>query len=334
MVTAKEYADKFQDKPDQKTSLGIIATTAQAGHDWAEQSAKLRSEGKTTSELAAAAEALALKSVADEKVFLDKAGTKPIVEAYVKDLVERSKAKDKEQGKPEGTNLVEYMDKTAAAVNKEYPGKKFDEVKEKVKKAFESGEPSLLEQIQLSSDINKFKNISRDVSSALASHIGTGGRPMEDDFLHTIKENTKAQAQVDANSKKKNNFDVALTTEKLPEKGMGNDNFMKVVAKILEMILGFDIVGLFTGKGKEEDKQVAAKAPESKGDKKEEVQTAAGKAEIAGEVKTINEKNVADFLKKNGSKGEPGTKPQTDTGFKPTNISVAMPKPEIGASRI
>lgn len=341
MVSARDYAEKFKEKPDQQTSLGIIASIAQAGHDWTEQSAKLRGEGKSTEELAKAAEALALKSVADEKVFLDKAGTKPIVDAYVKDLISRSKKKDEEQGKPEGTNLIAYLDKTAAAVNKEYPGQKFDEMKEKAAKAFESGEPSFIDKIRLSSDLDKFQNIRKDVHNASAEHIGTGGRLVEEDFLHTLRENTKAQPEIKAQpdaTKKKNPFDVELTTDKLPEKGTGSPDFMDAISKLLEAILGFDIIGMFNGKGKEEKKEEVAKA---EAPKPATVETAAGKANDGGTINPdspVNQDRVAAFLKANAPKekdgqGVDGTQQKPDT-FIPTAISFKLPvSKESGSSR-
>jgi hypothetical protein len=169
--TAQEFAEKNNLNPEKNdanikpniislmpTSLGISSAIAHAGKAWADLPAEERTSEKAL--------AIATQSVPNEDLFLDKAGTKDLVNTYNGMLIERTYAKDKAENVEKGTNLKKFLDGVANALE----GVDFDKVK--------SG------NLQ-GTDVGKIK---ADISKAAKEFVGITGT-VEQDLIKTIMDN-------------------------------------------------------------------------------------------------------------------------------------------------
>jgi hypothetical protein len=256
-MTAAEYAAKTT-AVDQNTSLGIAHAIALAGRAWDE----LPKEQKTAEN----AKKIAGESVQKEDLFLEGAGTKRLVAAYTDQLVERSLAKDKEQGKAEGTNLMAYLDDTGAAVR----GIDFAKVKTTVTKA-RDGE--LAAMISVKGDLDRFKAIKEKIGKSAKEHIGID-QTVENDFLKTVKQSVAAKNAAPAKGVAKGpKTSLADETADEPTKQSQSPDMLTVILTLVGAMLGIDLAGLF-GLGKKEGEEPQPPTPEQLAAAKQKIEFA------------------------------------------------------------
>jgi hypothetical protein len=143
--------------------------------------------------------------------FLEAAGTRELAVNYSRNLIGRSAKLDEEQKLAKGTNLLAYMDKAASAIE----GVDIEKAK-----------MGLVPKEKLQAVREKFAEASR-------ANLGTK-EVLEKDFIHALQ--TDPEISKDKDGK-------PITVE---PKEMGG-GFMEMLLKLIGMLLGIDLAGLFAG---------------------------------------------------------------------------------------
>ncbi len=173
-LTPEQYAAKIKENGvDSNTSLGIPLALAHAANAWN----KLPKDQRT----AANAEKLAKDApMREDNDFLKSAGTGEIVRNYTQVLIDRSKEQDKQENKAEGSNLVDYMNKAGAAVQR-LTGKE-QATPEEVDAAINNAKIGMVP----TSTLNDVKT---RLSEAADKHLGMKGKDFLDDFKEEVTKN-------------------------------------------------------------------------------------------------------------------------------------------------
>lgn len=204
-ITAEEYAKSG--KVDAATSHGISHAIAEAGKEWGEL--LQANPNLSDAEKLEAAQRIASGAVKKEDMFLESAGTRELVDRYNQILIERSYAKDEQDGVAKGTHLMAYLTETSKAVD----GVDFEKVKR--------GDFSGLNGKTL-------QGIKAEISQAAHAHVGLNGT-VEEDFLGTLQDDKTKQKYTGA------------TVE---PKAMGG-GLIQMIMTFISELLGIDLAGMF-----------------------------------------------------------------------------------------
>jgi len=172
------------------------------------------------------AEKIAHDAVKNEDMFLDKAGTRELVERYNNVLIERSYALDTKEGKEKGTHLKAYLDDVADAVQ----GVDFEKVKKR----------------DLSGLNGKTLNgIKAEISASAKKNIGMDGA-LEEDFLKTLKEDAgKAEDQ------------QVFKGAKVDEPQAMGGGLIQLIMMFIGALLGIDVSAMMGGNSREAEQKLA-----------------------------------------------------------------------------
>ena len=208
-------------KIDEPTRMGMLSAVGSVASEYHNKEIASQKAGQEFKPSKAELEKMVHNAVANEDLFLEKAGTRAVVDKYADDLIKRSYEKDKAQGVEEGTNLRAFMHETGNTVNRDGRAN-YQEIHDAVKND---------NKMYLLMHQNDLKQIENEVSQSANNHVThLTEQSVQKDYVQVLEDHKE---DPEYKKLKVNRPDPSLVQE--------NNPLMQIIQLLAKLLGGGDV---------------------------------------------------------------------------------------------